>query len=876
MLLNKSKKCKYIDIGEKLKDYVIKNYDSQSLTERAKNFFAEISKNKNSISQVKEVKSSIEQTRTEIEIMSNYVNQLIGLMHKMSFGKDSFSCKIEFSWSDTIRGFITRSFNIYYEIYNVLFNLGVAYYYLGSATIKISQDITSHKEALTHFQKAMFFFDFLKNEAADKIVKKELPQDLAPSYLEYCRTLCESKCQNELYSITKETNEKDYKLKAKIVLGSSLLYENLIQLYPKLNGSESYINFYENRVHHYKSLMYFEIREGYQRRFKEEGIYYGHILFYTNLYVKELLECQKTVKKCSQLIDIKAFNKTVEDEGQNLKELEDTNNRIYHQALPREEEKIEPFKNNKPVLPDNIYLNENSGKLTNDDKVNCSDLDLLIPKEAKAMLDNYKQKMNELAKTNIDRYENDETIKDFVQNLFLPKKLSVRREEYDENESPIEIPSQILKKLESIRAAGGVNKLRSIMEGIMTNSNGLLDKLTNLVRSFEAEDIDDEKCRNKYIDKWLRPPSKKLNGNFINSIHNYIKTIQNTKYYDQQEYNDLMCNLAFFQELSKSNIEIINKIPIDEKLISELPIEKQIREEIFKLYDLGDDCMKIIKPIYNEINADETIVIEFIKVLAKKTTEQHIFESRKNKYEEKFKNLENLTNQIRNQEEKINKLVSENREKMESRENPNKSREAIDYFQTLEKYADLFLIKMEKVKKGENFYRDLTQKITDLGNAANEWMIRRNEEKMAILSTIDGVKMQVKSDNFRLNQSDMLDPSLNPFTKMKSGTKFYNPTNVGNINNNQNMYNNNNQQGQGYNQNPFGYNQNQGGYNPNQGGFNPNQGGFNPNQRGFNPNQGGYNPNSNFNNNFNLNQSEFPQGNNQNPFYGNQSRFPGM
>ena len=52
MFINKTKKTKPIDMDSKLKEYVIKNYDNESLTENVKNYFAELTQNRNVISDV--------------------------------------------------------------------------------------------------------------------------------------------------------------------------------------------------------------------------------------------------------------------------------------------------------------------------------------------------------------------------------------------------------------------------------------------------------------------------------------------------------------------------------------------------------------------------------------------------------------------------------------------------------------------------------------------------------------------------------------------------------------------------------------------------------------------------------------------------------
>ena len=104
MLINKLKTCKAIDLDSKFKEYVIKNYDDASLTDKIKSYFSEINQCRSVISQMGEVQDSIDQLKQNISIILSYINMLSAIKQKMTFGKESYSCKIEFTWTDTIKG----------------------------------------------------------------------------------------------------------------------------------------------------------------------------------------------------------------------------------------------------------------------------------------------------------------------------------------------------------------------------------------------------------------------------------------------------------------------------------------------------------------------------------------------------------------------------------------------------------------------------------------------------------------------------------------------------------------------------------------------------------------------------------------------------
>jgi len=838
MFINKTKKTKAIDMDSKLKEYVIKNYDNESLTEKVKSYFAELTQNRNVIAQMGETQDSIDQLKQSINIVTSYINQLMAIKQKMTFGKENYSCKIEFTWNDTIKGSQWRSYSIWFEVYNTLFNLAVLYYFLGVQVAKASTDKNGHKEASKYFKNAMYIFNVIKEEANTKIPEKELPYDLFPGHMDYCMALCEIKGQKEIYDIAKETSPKEFSLHSKLALGLSTLYEkakNLSNGPQTKKGSSDYIAYFlENRVQYYKGVACKDLRDGSKKKFDETGQGYGEIVFFQGAMITALLECQKTIKKCGKLESVEDFEKNLEQERNAGQEMLDLNQRIYHQMVPNEEEIVFEQKIMMGMsLPEDLYIRENAEKAKNDEKIYCADLDLLVPKEVKNMINAYQNKMNEFITKNLDQYENEGTINNFVQNLFLPKKITQRPNEINENEAPSEFPPQLWEKIERVQKMGGTMGLNRIMQGIMNKTSYLIGQCENLLHSLQAEDADDSNMRQKYGNKWIREPSQKLNFKLVQGAQQYIANLQKTKQFDQQENNEIMDNAHYFEQLSLPREQLVNKIPRREELQEkELPEEKEVRTEILKLYELGDKCMNVIKPIYAELNDDSVIVGNFIEVLAKKTTEQAIYEKYKEIYEGKFGDLKTLSEEIKKQKEVVNNVVQKNSEKIREKPQQNINNDAMNYFRMLDQYANMYLQKHDKLMKGDKYYNGLYEKITNLVKLGNDWMIKRSDEKNAILSTLAGPGAYRSGGNTGnyLTQSALLDPNRNPFTKM----------NVANVNQQKNFMGNN--QGRNNNQGGYGGNQgnfnNQGGYGGNQG-RNNNQGGFGGNQGNFN-NQGGW------------------------------------
>ena len=819
MLINRMKTCKPIDLDSKLKEYVIKNYDNESMTDKVKAYFSELNQNRSVMSQMAEVQDNIDQLKQDINIITSYINMISAVKQKMTFGKESFSCKIEFIWTDTIKGSKWDSYNIYFEIYNAMFNLAICYYNLGSQTARAATEKNGHKEANKYFQHAMYLFDVIKEEAVTKIPEKEIPLDLFPAHLDYCKMICDIQGQIEIYAITKES-VKDFSIHSKIANSIADSYAKSRNLadgpQTKKGTKDEFLQFLTNRSMYYKALSCRDMRDKAKQKFDSTGQGYGEMLFYQGLFVQNLLECQKNIKKCGNLVDQEGFVKMLEEEQTEGSNMLDLNNRIYHQLVPKIEEVVFEKRNMMGMkLPDDLYIRENSLKIKSNEKIYCSDLELLVPKQVKEMINAYKTKMNDFITQNLDLYENEQTIQRFVQNLFLPRKLTAKPGEEDPSAPPSEFPPQLWQKIEQVQQLGGTECLNRIMQGIMNKSNYLINELENLLKSLEAEDRDDQMCRQKFREKWIREPSQKLNFKLVQGARQYISSLNNTKKFDVQENNEIMNNARYFEELLQPREQLLSRIPQREQLEEkEIPEEREVREAIMKLYEFGDKCMAIINPIFSELNDDSLIVGQFIEVLAKKTTEQAIYEKFKEIYQQKFTQLQPLSEDVKRQKDVVNEVVQRNSQKIRDKPRQNISNEAMDYFRTLDQYANLFMKKYEKIRKGDAYYNNLYEKITQLLKSGNDWMIKRSDEKNAILSTIKGAMGQGGPDMNRLSSTELLDPNKNPFTHM-------------NVNiNKQGNY------GMAF-QPHGGYNQHQG--NNNQRGFNQ-QGGFGQ-QQGFGGNK---------------------------------------
>ena len=752
MLINKIKKCKPVDYDSKLKEYLIKNNDKSCYTDKIKEFFDDLSKNRNEMTKMKEVQKTIEEIADNIKIIISYVNKINILKKKMIFGKEKFCCKLNFDWYDTIKGSHTKSHDIEFELYNSLFNLAILYYCAGLVLAgSEGQSKELRKESTNNFKRAIYVFNIIKEEAKKKINPKEMLSDLVESHIDYCISLCEIEGQIQIYKIAKETNPKDFLLHSKLLLAISNLYHKASEVTKNMQNKKGALDnlglYFENRAIYYKAAMCKDLKNENKKIFDERGEKYGEIVFYQNLYVKQLTECQKTIDKLGKFLNIESLAKELEDAKKELKEEEDLNSRIYHQALPNEDNLVFDTKNlMKEKSINDLYIKDNEYKLKEDEDFKIPELDLLAPKEVRDMFGKYRSNINKLITEALDKYENEASISNFIQSLHLPKKLTKKvnnnGEEGDENSDGDfykHIPDELWEKISKIQQIGGPAKLINIMKGIMSKSNYLINNLNNILHSFEAEDKDDSNCRNQYRERWTRPPSQSQNYQMVQGAQQYIASINQTKGFDKMENDDIMKNSQYFEKLMNSKEKLNENIPHDEEVKAEdTPEEIEIKNEIRKLHELCDKCTKIIRAIFVRLDDDSPVITQLLDVLSKKTTEQLILDKNRGSFQSQFDELKNLSDEVKKQEGIINETIKKNYEKLPKVNTSNNDEKVIEYYRNLDQMANMFMAKYEKILKGDKYYNDLKEKIDQLINASNGWMINRGNEKNNMLRTLNG------------------------------------------------------------------------------------------------------------------------------------------
>ena len=620
------KKTGKVDFYAKLENYTLTNYGSMS--ESVENFFRDIKQNRDVICNLTKNNSSAEKFNQHRLILTTYLNEILALKSKMTFGKQSYSCKVGFCWSDTICHQEWKSYNIYFEIYNCLYNLAVIYYCLGNYLGNTAKDDKNLlKESVISYKHALYIFDRLKNEAYSAISIKELPYDLYPAHLSYCSKLCIIFGQIQIVKVAQFTSSKEFRLQAKLFKGISETLKKAVELSntkpTSKGGKPEFRAFLSNRVQYYRAMMYMKLRDGAQKKFDDTGLGYGEALVFQGKYVNKLLTCEKTIQQCGKYVDLKEFQERLKAEKELGQKMLDLNTRIYRQSTVEDKNfKLEEKILLNPLLPDDLFIGKNKDKAKENGENMCPELDMLIPEKTKEMIERYKKRMGDFLQQNISQYETEKSVNDYLQNLHLPAHLTKRRTGESLSQGNINLPEQLWEKISQVQQLGGTMALNEIMQNIKNKYNYLVSNLENTLNSFKNEENDDNMNRQKYGTKWIRKSSNVLNGKYIQAIQNHLKNLQRTAIYDQKQNDEICNNAKYFEKISCTKAKLTDDIP-GRKILKkpQNSNESKLHEEILHLYDLSDKTNDIISPIYEQLNDDSAVLSMFIEVLEKTTTE---------------------------------------------------------------------------------------------------------------------------------------------------------------------------------------------------------------------------------------------------------------
>ena len=844
MISGKLKSAVLIDIVTQIKNYIISNYDASSFTPAVEKFLAEVQQNRNVLSDLGEMKQTLDALKSNRQICLQYLQQLNLLKSKMSFGKEKIAVHLEFNWKDTLKNSNCKSMNINFEIYNVLFNLATIYLNIArmESVEAAGTDEAKLKEAIKSYQYAAGIYDKIKNEIAQCVPEKEIPNDLKPNYMTYCSCLCIAYAQKNLITVA-ENKKTSPSLLAQLCKGVEDMYKNAALIAKekplcKLLGDQ-YIYYINNRCNYHEALTYSKLRDEAMNNFNKKGDGYGICITYQGALVQALSNNEKELKKIKYPLPKDSL--ILAKEQQLGAEMLDKNN-VYRNPCPELE--------SLPKALQKIMANPAMPPDYKDNVEDSRELDALIPREVRQMIEQYKAKMMDFISEQLNQYENEDTVNQFLSSLGLPASLETVL-------SSGNISDSLWRNISEVQSRGGTMYLNNLMQNLSKLPGEIKNRIEQSENLIKNEDAEDQKLRQQYGTKWNRRQSSDLNGNYINTLNDYKNKLQQAMGCDQSTINDIQNNLKYFDLLSLSREALDQKIPhrVDANAIKQCKEASDLRTEMDNLENEKNKAMEVIAKIFSSLN-DDNVAAQFIQVIQKKTTENTIFDQNKAEYMTKFNELGQISNNIRNI--KVN-VQNKNEIFLRAKNDKFKPDPANEQFFTdLNNYVQLFRTKEQQLQQGLNFYKKFDQKMNELNRNISDFLMARDMDKNELIRYI--MNPQGANQGYKENKDYDQDRGFNglwDFTKQAANNLIGFGANIYN-----NIYNNRNQprpqvqpQQQNYNNNnynqppkvipPSNYYQNQPGYGQQTGygqqpGYGYNQPAPQQNAYGQPPYQGGY------------------------------------
>ena len=816
MIPNKLKDAKPLDLISTIKAYIMKNYDASSFDQKVETFLSEVQQNRNVVSTMATITQNLDTLKTNKEILLQYLNQLNTIKGKMTFGQENFCVQIEFQWKDIFKNKSYSSYSINFEYYNVMFNLAMIYCIMGILiTNECGDDEERLKESVKYFRYASGLFDTIKNDASNGIPAKELPPDLGYSYMSYCSYICTAFGQINLVKVAmkKKTN---FDLQSQLLKGivemlnSAYLLSNE-SLKKNLDDNTKLIVY--NRKNYYEALCYSKLRDKALADFDKTGENFGVAVTYQGGIVQCLNKNNtKEQNKIKNLIKEKDML-FLDKETQRGQEMYEKNQRVYNELIKEIDQ--------MPVVQKKIMCSPQMPPEFKTDVENNNELDALIPREVKAMISEYKNKMNEFITQNLENNENEDTVTNFLNNLGLPASLETILSQSSISES-------LWKKISEVQEKGGSMFLNNSLQTLDNIPNEIDNRINGLLTILMNEENEDKRLRQQYGTKWNRRESSDLNGNYVATLNSYRNKLGQARQCDQQTKSGITDNYKYFEYLMMSKEQLDNKIPhkVDQNVIKNCPEAVDLRKELDNLENLKNRAMEIINQLFNSLN-DDNVAPQFIQVLSKKTTENAVFDQNKAKYMTSFNELQNISSQIN----ALKPVIQQKNEiflKVKSEKfKPDMENE--NFFKNLDNYCQLFRQKEIQLQQALNFYKTFNGKLDELNRNVTDFLMARDIDKNQLISSItmgSNYNEKKDDDNSGGNYWDFTKKGLNYLGEkvqqvqnkfFGGGNKNENDNKNEQSNNNNNMYgqygqqNNNNmygQYGQPNNNNMYGQNNN--------------------------------------------------------------------
>ena len=712
-VLNKFRISQPINYFNSFNEYINLNFQSKSKsTQDCSGIINELQQTRDLIGSFSNKNTTPEQLSKNIQLCLSYINALENLNGKVSIANDNSSLKLPFSWKETSNGAITKSYNIYYEICSVKFNIGILFCLIGYHGV-FKKDADLLKESLKAFEKAAYYFKEIKELVPSKKVVNDRIPDFIDSYIESCYNFALGMGQLCVVTISR-LKSFSKPLISKLSMATSVFFSRIYKTSFTCAADKSLVNFYSL---YYEGLSYYYAGLNVHDTNCSLGKGYGLVIAHLNKANDLFTQCKELSLKVKNFMDYNDYLKVADENGKMFRSLDTNNKNVYKERVPN---------TNQIPIPEScekVKATEHKEEIKEFEFI--SEINNLVSKELQPLLNDYLNQMYDYLNDELKSYETEKSVDEYLRNHNLPQILSMGC-------SSISISDSTYNGLQKIKDLGGIEYLSNQISSI----DMLSVKVFNLVNLIHQKIISDKEIDSKnqllYGNEW----KTQSNPAYEQQVNQYKNAINKAKEIDNKTKLQISEHSKYYElvGLPKHVLEMNVPKNVSENSINSLCSYQPLNGAYNKLINDKNELKGLIDKLKKFIQTTVPLS-DLINVLKRTKSLMFVLTDKKQELKSKIQELEGICNVIRKDYEVINEKVLTFKNESVS-VSTSENEETKKYLDFLGKAEQAFRNDLNCIQNGMNFYIDCENKLNKLDDELKSYLSLRNMEREELIETL--------------------------------------------------------------------------------------------------------------------------------------------
>jgi len=715
------RKTEQVDVTSPFKKFITNNFNKK-LWEESSPLFTQFAELRSKIIKIPTINAPSPQVYEAVHTYLKYIHAFSSRF-KFAYGKTFVT--VSFAWYDcfaTKKTKVVKSLNINFERLSVLFNLAALHSL--EACVQDRTAVEGIKESCKQFQIAAGILTMVRDQAdSDANVRRDSP-DFSTDTLTMFINLMLAQAQVCFYEKAK-LDGLGAKVMSKLANQISENYSEILSMINRdpLNKmvDKYFTAIMSMQQNIFKALAYYWMSKNDFAEVEKTSSGFGIGIARLKLGMKFLTRASVHTSLASKSLN-DTLNHVQSVMSEALQKAEERNFKIYMDVIPNED-KVEALQSVSLVqavpMKDDITGWDTAFEVLN----------RLIPAEVRAMLDEYKGRLNEVLNTQAAKVAaSDDEITALFKQFNLPHALNAIHPEEG-------VPEGLWNRICDVKSRGGFQHVKSMVEGLSTVSTNSETMIEDVNGDLMKEQTDDEMIRQQYGSKWRRLPSSALNQHLHQQIQGYKEKLQVAKQSDGVISSKLEGNKEFIEKLDLTREELEKKVPVQNRIenIDEAPEVVELKAVLKAIEELKRERSDLLKQMVNDMEGDN-IIPELIEVYQQKRTKDQVFAQETLKYDE---NKTKIDEEINKQPNILVQLSEANEKFSALTKRLDVSKERGTFFEGLENGISAFHEIVTNASQGANFYNQLNSRLTQLNQQVSDFTFSRGVEKNDLIFQIN-------------------------------------------------------------------------------------------------------------------------------------------